>query len=496
MAGMDISAFLRKHAGIAVFLLAAVMVLAFQGSRGLIEPDEGRYTNVALQILQHDDWISLYRNRDSLHFTKPPLTYWSIAASVSAFGHNEWAVRLPMALALLASVMLAFRLGRLFMPARPWLPPLFLLASPVAYLAANTVNTDSILAALTTAGVTCYALVQFGGRSRLWLDAMWLAFGLAFLTKGPPALLPLLAVAVFAIWHGQAKDLFRPLGILAFVLVGLGWYAVVVQRHPGLLEYFLGHEVVARIASDTHKRHSQWYGAFEIYVPTLLLGTLPALAARLAYRRQTPPASRDLRQTRFLWLWLLLPLTVFFLAKSRLPLYILGLMVPATLLLCRRLEHAPLGKTFTAAIAVWLGLLLALKGLAPVLVHDKKDSREFSTAIRPLLPGDPRQFVFVEDMSRNGLNLYFGADIKKVSFTPRPKPISDSAYDSSLAQELAQPADARVFIFKREIEQRFLREGAAAGIAPRKLGEWIEGRKPGPRDRMIYTLPGEFDGAR
>ena len=113
-----------------------------------------------------------------------------------------------------------------------------------------------------------------------------------------------------------------------------------------------------------------------------------------------------------------------------------------------------------------------------------------------MLPGDPRQFVFVEDMSRNGLNLYFGADIKKVSFTPRPKPISDSAYDSSLAQELAQPADARVFIFKREIEQRFLREGAAAGIAPRKLGEWIEGRKPGPRDRMIYTLPGEFDGAR
>ena len=113
-----------------------------------------------------------------------------------------------------------------------------------------------------------------------------------------------------------------------------------------------------------------------------------------------------------------------------------------------------------------------------------------------MLPGKPEQIIFVEDMSRNGLNLYFDADIKKVSFTPRPKPISDSSYDSSLAEELALAPDRRVFIFKRGIEIRYLAETAKAGITPIKLGEWIEGQKPGPRDRMLYVLPGDFPQAQ
>ena len=109
-----------------------------------------------------------------------------------------------------------------------------------------------------------------------------------------------------------------------------------------------------------------------------------------------------------------------------------------------------------------------------------------------MLPGHPNQVIFVEDMSRNGLNLYLQTNIKKVSFEPRPKPISDSAFDSSLAQELAQPADQRLFIMKREMEQAFLAGVQASGRTPRKLGEWIEKEKPSDRDRMIYTLDNEF----
>ena len=63
--------FIRNHTLLCLMLLAGIWALAFQGSRGLMEPDEGRYTNVALQILQHDDWLSLYRNQDSLQ----PLGY-------------------------------------------------------------------------------------------------------------------------------------------------------------------------------------------------------------------------------------------------------------------------------------------------------------------------------------------------------------------------------------------------------------------------------------
>ena len=477
-------------------LIAGIWALAFQGSRGLIEPDEGRYSNVALQILQHNDWISLYRNQESLHFTKPPLTYWLIAASVSVLGHNEWAVRLPMALAFMLSVFLVYQLGRAFVPSKPWLPALLFLASPLAYLASNTVNTDTVLAAMVTLAMACYAKYRFGAGSLRWLDGMWLAFGLAFLTKGPPALLPLLAVLVFTLWHKQAKTLFRPLGLLAFVVVGITWYAVVIMRHPGLLDYFLGHEVVDRIASDTHKRNGEWYGALKVYAPTLLLGTLPGLIALAIYRKKSPVQTRTPDSTeisRFLWLWFALPLAIFCLSRSRLPLYVLGLIVPACLLLAKRLEYAPFTRKAALCMAAWLLLLLGVKGLVPVVLNDHiKDSRNFAEAIRPMLPGHPNQIIFVEDMTRNGLNLYFDTNVKKVSFVATDKPISDSANDSSLAEELNHPADQRIFIMKREVEPKFLAEPSIGRRGAVKLGEWIEKDKPSARDRMIYTLVGEF----
>jgi len=484
--------FIQKHTLLCIMALAMVWALAFQGTRGLIEPDEGRYSNVALQILQHNDWISLYRNQDSLHFTKPPLTYWTMAASVAVIGHNEWAVRLPMALAFVLSVFLVYRLGQIFVPRRPWLPALLFLASPLAYLASNTINTDTLLAAIVTLGVSCYCQYRFASNTSRWLDAMWLAFGLAFLTKGPPGLLPLLAIIVYAVWHKHGLALLRPWGLLGFAIIGLGWYLLVILRHPGLLEYFLGHEVMARIASNTHNRNSAWYGAFETYVPVMLLAVLPALAAVAVYWRQTQASEQPHIHSRFLWLWLLLPLGVFFLAKSRLPLYILGLTVPAVLLLSRRLQDVRFGRNATVVLAVWLLFLLGIKGYAGELLHDKKDSRVFATDIGPLLPGKPAQFIFVEDMTRNGLNLYFDADIKKVSYVPRPKPISDAPYDTSLGEELQRPADRRIFIFKRETEARFLAALKAQSIQPVKLGEWQEGKKPGARDRMIYTLENEF----
>ncbi|MFN3965802.1 MAG: ArnT family glycosyltransferase, partial [Silanimonas lenta] len=116
---------------LAVLLLAAASAFFLLGSRPLWEPDEGRFTNVALQMLESGEFISLYRHPESLHFTKPPVTYWAIAASVASLGWNEWAVRLPGALAHLGIVALLLRIGRHFAPRRPWLPALVYASLPV-----------------------------------------------------------------------------------------------------------------------------------------------------------------------------------------------------------------------------------------------------------------------------------------------------------------------------------------------------------------------------
>jgi hypothetical protein len=67
---------------------AAVLVfaLAFQGSRPLWEPDEGRYVAVALEMIQLDDYLVPRLHHQYPHFAKPPLTYWAITACVRTLG--------------------------------------------------------------------------------------------------------------------------------------------------------------------------------------------------------------------------------------------------------------------------------------------------------------------------------------------------------------------------------------------------------------------------
>jgi 4-amino-4-deoxy-L-arabinose transferase len=87
---------------IAIVLLYAC---AFQGTRPLYSPDEGRYTNVALNMLESGDWLRPTLHPEVEHWSKPPLTYWSIAASVATYGHSEFAARLPGALAFAGTVL-------------------------------------------------------------------------------------------------------------------------------------------------------------------------------------------------------------------------------------------------------------------------------------------------------------------------------------------------------------------------------------------------------
>src|SRR5512140_3055499 len=91
--------------GLAVFSLFFLL-----GGRSLNEPDEGRYAEVAREMLETSNWLVphfLY----APHLDMPPLVYWAVAASMSAFGQNEWAVRLPLALAGLSGLWAAYLLA-------------------------------------------------------------------------------------------------------------------------------------------------------------------------------------------------------------------------------------------------------------------------------------------------------------------------------------------------------------------------------------------------
>ncbi|HET7842534.1 MAG TPA: glycosyltransferase family 39 protein [Xanthomonadales bacterium] len=469
-------------------VLVATLAFAFLGTRGIWDPDEGRYTNVALNMMDSGDWVDLQRNHHTGHWTKPPLTYWAIAASASAFGRDPWAARLPMALAYLACAWLTALLARRLAPGGERVAALAFATMLLPFGASQLVTTDFVLAAFQTLAMYAYVESRMGDarHSARWVLAMWLAFALAFLTKGPPGLIALLGVVAFeklVPQRGRAS-LFAPLALVAFAAVAMPWFLVVSNRHPGLLEHFIGSEVVERVATNRFGRNGEWYGWLQVYLPTLLVGTLPWTfvlwrwmrgEGRSVARWRDAEARRGDAPVVLLVAWIVVPLVVFCIARSRLPLYILALFVPLALLVARQWVAAPARIPSLSRVAVWCALLVALK-LAGAHWTTHKDAEAWADAIRDRAPFPVHEVVFVDDMARYGLNLHLGAQIEKLSSGPVVDSEFNPEYDETLADELAEGEGGVIYVAKQEDWGTVRHNIVAAGYRVNELGTPFEGR--------------------
>lgn len=463
------------------FWLTVAFALAFgfvfQGSRGLWETDEGRYTQVAMEMLRSGDYITPRRHRHHIHPTKPPMTYWAIASSVAQFGRNEWAVRAPSALAFGLTVGLLFGIGRRLTPTLPGLPAALYATTALSFFAANLVTTDTLLTLMTTLGVFGYVGARWplreGHRVWPWIVLMWAGFGLAFVTKGPPGLLPLAAIILFDALQPQrrTRQLFDPRGLLVFAVLGLSWYLAVVLRNPGLMTYLVEEEVVARVASSEHGRFPEWWGGFYVYGFTLLLGTLPWLPTlwRRAFQWPVTPARWSALSTdaKFLATWIALPLVIFMLARSRLPLYLLPLFPAIALVIARLwlLEPAKLARRIWWIPIVAVALVLIKGGSAHL--KNNKDMRHFAKVIDRMVPYTPKEVVFIDESPRYGLGFYLDCPTEWVGLYDN----QDVRYDDTLENELLESEGKRLFLVRPENYDHFVARSKEFGHHVQRFGE-------------------------
>ncbi len=87
------------------FLLAYILPL---GARSLFVPDEVRYAEIPREMIATGDWVVPHLD-GVRYFEKPVLGYWVHAGSLLLFGENNFAVRLPSALAVGLSAWLILR---------------------------------------------------------------------------------------------------------------------------------------------------------------------------------------------------------------------------------------------------------------------------------------------------------------------------------------------------------------------------------------------------
>jgi 4-amino-4-deoxy-L-arabinose transferase-like glycosyltransferase len=196
-----------------VFLVVFCAFLFFfrLGSLDLWSSHEARAAMDA-QSLLYDGFTQvphLYDGQPELQ--KPPLYYWLVALAGKANGEvDAWAVRLPSAVAGLVGVLLLYvflvRRGR---PVAGFVAAA-VLATAFHYTTIARTGRVDIPLTLTTATALLAFYLAWGGGSRWWLAAAYLAVALGMLFKGPlGAVLPLAVTAVWLLLNGALRAPWR-----------------------------------------------------------------------------------------------------------------------------------------------------------------------------------------------------------------------------------------------------------------------------------------------
>lgn len=475
-----------QHRLLLVFL-AGLVGLGFQGTRGLFETSEGRYAECAREMVQSGDYLHPTLNHRP-HWTKPPLTYWVIAGGLNLLGMNEWGARAGHALAFIVTALLVAGIGRTLYDAPTGLAAgLIFATSPLPSLGAFSLTTDMILTLWETAAMLAYAgsvRAALPGRQQWYVRLFWLFLGLGFLTKGPPALLPLVPVLIWNRRQSQPRPrLWDPAGLAAFAAAGFSWYAVVCLQTPGLWRVFLGQEIVDRVTSDAVHNHA-WYKAPSVYLPPAALGLglwsvmgFAAVARRRLYHWRVLRAEfRAGTPGALLLLWFAIPMAVFACATSKLQLYILPLAVPLALAVARgltRRETASPGlpRWVPAAAAACALTLVGAKAVA-AYVPNKHDMRRLARQCAAL-ESRPAQTVVFDHSKMYGLQFYLGDELLRGTVS-KLAPRFDLQLSQAIERMQQAGAGPAVWIFGPEGSRigRILR---ARGLAFRTLANdhWI-----------------------
>lgn len=334
-----------------IFILALVLGLWFQGTRPYMGRDEHRYPEIARNMLSGKSFLIPYW-KGHPHLTKPPLFYWTIALSYRVFGDNRWGARVPNALAFAITAAALAAIGKRLFGEGVGLRTGSLYATTLTpFVAANIVTPDTLLVMWETLGAWAFFRVP---------HLAWVFWALAFMTKGTavlPVMLPFL-------WYGWVKrrdwqGLF--LGALVFLIIALPWYLYVQFHFPYFWKVFLKEQVTGRLFYNYFHRNSAWYAPFYLYLPLLTVGAVPIFLSLLKNGRSLGSFLKTSEKVRIVALWFLVPFTVFWLAKSRLPLYILPIFGPLSLLAAGLELQTGNRLPKKAFMLFWVGLLLAIK---------------------------------------------------------------------------------------------------------------------------------------
>ena len=360
---------------LAILWLLVIGFLAFfwnLGSTGLIDETEPLFAEAARQMTVTGDWITPYFNGIT-RFDKPPLIYWLMAIAYSTFGVNEFAARLPSALAGFALTSLLFYTLRQFggwgilkpnstpdavqtgnTSIRQWqswlvagLGSAMVALNPITLFFGRTGYSDMLLSLCFGGSLLAfflgYAQPEQPKIQERWYLAVYVLLGLAVLTKGPVGIvLPGLIIASFLVYLGKTKEVLREMqvvrGALIFIVITVPWFILVtLQNGEAYINSFFGVHNFERFTNVVN----QHQGPIYFHLLIVLIGFAPwsiglpsAISSIKVFQRQRwQKLPRPAHLGLLALFWFVIVLGFFTIAVTKYFSYTLPLMPAAAILL-------------------------------------------------------------------------------------------------------------------------------------------------------------------
>lgn len=256
-----------------IVIICSALFIPFLGDVHLFDWDEINFAESAREMIVTSDYLKVQIGFKEFH-EKPPLFMWLQAASMNLFGVNEFAARLPNAIAGIIIILLLFEYSRKRYSielATAWVFSYVGSLLPFFYFKTGII--DPIFNGFIFWSVLNYFDYIKNNSSKNLIYSITL-ISLAVLTKGPVGLL--LAMLTIKIFLFINKKLFQNvIALLAYffipLIVYLFWYFVAFGFGYDILIGFFEYHIKLLTTGDSG--HS---GPIYYHIPILLFGVFPA----------------------------------------------------------------------------------------------------------------------------------------------------------------------------------------------------------------------------
>ncbi len=404
------------------FLIIAGLWILLYGSFTLFRPPllddaDSVHAEVAREMVARHDWITLYA--DGIRYLeKAPLMYWGMATSFTVFGPQDWAARLPLALAALALFLVVYHFGaRLFNSGMAGLyAALILLTSFGVFIYSHIIIPDVMVCLwLSLALMLFWISLQHPQPSRSTAWGFAAACALNVLTKGFIGIVFPLGIVVVFLWLNRNLGHLRrwhPFSsLLVFLVIAAPWHIAAGIANPsqgqvrGFFWFYFVNEQVLRYLNQRVPRDYDtvplwlFWGLLAVWLMPWIAFVFRAIdPIRMRSSLRRVPLPRHDQAWNLLGVWAAFVM-VFFSFSTRQEYYALPALPPLALMIggwLGREEQAPVrspGRIAGRRIARALFLLGAAGALAAAYLAIRARPPAPGVDISTLLTQNPGDYA-------------------------------------------------------------------------------------------------------